>query len=1288
MHIARWMSGRGSALLAACAAMVVGTSAWAQELARPAPDHPAPIPLRDMPVADLTGGIIAWLDVPANTREEMFLTIPTEHHKDLTLFLQPVSLLHATHEVREYTTPTEFTVVDVGPEKTYTGSVNGIEGSRVAVSILPDGLFAAIFLPDGSTVWVQPLSEYLPGAPRDMHVIYAGDDSSCGGMCDVPAGYRPQADVEGVEPGADGYNPRGFCAGPLCAALLAIDADFLYYQARGNSSFNVRDRVAAIVNVVNHQYQRDVSITHELGTFVIRTTAGADPYTSNNSQTLLAQFRDHWNLFQLFTPRDVAHLFTGRTIDGSTIGRAYLGVVCNTGSAYGFSQSDFSTNFACVTDLTAHELGHNWDAEHCTCTNSTMNPNITCTNTFENSSNPNSITQITTYRAVQSCLEPRAGLPSNNMCTSATRITGNGNWSINTTNATTDGGNTSCGSQGAGERDVWWVLTTPVAGTVNLNTCGSSFDTILSVHTGCPGTNANLVVCNDDSANCSPTTRSFVSFTAAQGSTYYIRVAGFNGANGTAVLNVSAPTFGNNTCASGTSISNGSNVVGSLFNFSSTGSSTCGTTSGNPDAWYTFTAPCNGTLEVNTCGSHDWQGNTDTGVDTVVSLHTACVGSTTNQITCNDDATIPGCSQSGAVRDSRVTAVVSRGDIVRVRVSHFGTTGFGNGMFRVRASFTTDPEPPVINTIPNQSVNCGSAFTAPTPTLTIPACMTPVTWSLVTAPTGVTINASTGVVVWFNPVIGTHTITIRATNSAGNSTRTFTLTVNRIAPVITSFMPESGTCGTTYTGPTPVLANPACMNPITSWQLVSGPAGMLINTTTGVVSWGNPVVGNHTVTIRANNSAGNGQNSFTLTILPNIPNISAISNATIDCGSAYTGPTPTLTNPACMSPVTWSLDASPAGMTINPTTGVVSWPAPTVGNHTITIRATNSLSFGQRSWTLAVNRLAPAINAISNATIDCGSPYTGPTPVLSNPACMAPATWSLVSAPQGMSINPGTGVVSWAGPVIGAHTITIRATNSAGTADRTWTVTINQLLPVLNPIPDQTAACTDLFTLPAPTFTNPACMGPATVWQLGSSAPPGMTINPATGAVSWPNPVAGNYTNILIRVTNARGVFTVPWNLTITQSAPLIVPIPTQTHTLPAPYTGPAPLFTVPRCMAPALNWQLAAGSPAGMTINPATGVVSWPAPQVGSFLVRIRVTTAAGSHTFDWTLNVQDSVACDPDVNCDGNVDQDDVACLAQAVAGDLSCLCVDPDFNGDGNVDQDDIDALAQVVAGAPCP
>ncbi|MDX2131823.1 MAG: M36 family metallopeptidase [Planctomycetota bacterium] len=66
------------------------------------------------------------------------------------------------------------------------------------------------------------------------------------------------------------------------------------------------------------------------------------------------------------------------------------------------------------------------------------------------------------------------------------------------------------------------------------------------------------------------------------------------------------------------------------------------------------------------------------------------------------------------------------------------------------------------------------------------------------------------------------------------------------------------------------------------------------------------------------------------------------------------------------------------------------------------------------------------------------------------------------------------------------------------------------------------------------------------------------------------------------------------------------------------------------------------------------------------------------------------DSVPCNPDINADGNVDQDDIACLAQVIAGNSGCAdaSIDPDFNGDGNADQDDVAALEQVVGGQPCP
>jgi hypothetical protein len=87
----------------------------------------------------------------------------------------------------------------------------------------------------------------------------------------------------------------------------------------------------------------------------------------------------------------------------------------------------------------------------------------------------------------------------------------------------------------------------------------------------------------------------------------------------------------------------------------------------------------------------------------------------------------------------------------------------------------------------------------------------------------------------------------------------------------------------------------------------------------------------------------------------------------------------------------------------------------------------------------------------------------------------------------------------------------------------------------------------------------------------------------------------------------------------------------------------------------------------------------------------RFHVRGTSGSNLtlgFDLYAGGAGGPPCDPDVNQDGNVDQDDVSYLIGVVAGGPNPTGIDPDFNQDGNVDQDDVAALINVVAGGPCP
>jgi len=111
-------------------------------------------------------------------------------------------------------------------------------------------------------------------------------------------------------------------------------------------------------------------------------------YASSNAYALLQEFRTRWESGWLASKRRGAvHLLTGKDIDGSIIGIAYLDVMCESTPAdkyggkyeYGISQATQSS-LGCNVGLVMHELGHNAGSGHVS--GAVMNPWLTCSNTF------------------------------------------------------------------------------------------------------------------------------------------------------------------------------------------------------------------------------------------------------------------------------------------------------------------------------------------------------------------------------------------------------------------------------------------------------------------------------------------------------------------------------------------------------------------------------------------------------------------------------------------------------------------------------------------------------------------------------------------------------------------------------------------------------------------------------------------------------------------------------------------------------------------------------------------
>ncbi len=257
-------------------------------------------------------------------------------------------------QVRVQDASGELRTVPAPEPRTYRGTVLGLPDSSVAASLLDSGLLAMVRLGDGRLFFIQPPPADHAPLPRGAHLLYHASDLDlgpdfCGQHLSPP-------------PTTHGESDPAFEPGCFRRAELAFDADHEYYVASGSSVANVVANIDAVVNAVNDIYAHDVLIEHELTQVVVRS-AEPDPYTSFDPGTILGEFRNEWNTNQQGVPRDIAHLATGKEMDGNIIGLAWLSVVCH--PTYGYALTQFNLGFGGHVMVVAHEIGHNWSAPHC-----------------------------------------------------------------------------------------------------------------------------------------------------------------------------------------------------------------------------------------------------------------------------------------------------------------------------------------------------------------------------------------------------------------------------------------------------------------------------------------------------------------------------------------------------------------------------------------------------------------------------------------------------------------------------------------------------------------------------------------------------------------------------------------------------------------------------------------------------------------------------------------------------------------------------------------------------------
>ncbi len=239
----------------------------------------------------------------------------------------------------------------------YSGVVAGRQGAVLRVRIDDGSLEGLVITPD-QIYFLEPARRRQVSAQSDLTLAYRlsdirfSDELECG--FEIPEVGHEDRWIEGLraEPIADSL---GFGGAALREIEIRLFVDSHYFQRHGPDS---AIRVQTLVHSANAFYE-PLGITFRVAETSISLSRADDGLSDTlDAIDLLNEFSHSGSVGS----SDVAHLMTGRDLDGSTIGMAWRASLCDPNFAVGLSQDLLDPASRAV--LMAHELGHNIGAAH------------------------------------------------------------------------------------------------------------------------------------------------------------------------------------------------------------------------------------------------------------------------------------------------------------------------------------------------------------------------------------------------------------------------------------------------------------------------------------------------------------------------------------------------------------------------------------------------------------------------------------------------------------------------------------------------------------------------------------------------------------------------------------------------------------------------------------------------------------------------------------------------------------------------------------------------------------
>lgn len=309
-------------------------------------------------------------------------------------------------------------------------------------------------------------------------------------------------------------------------------------------------------------------------------------------------------------------------------------------------------------------------------------------------------------------------------------------------------------------------------------------------------------------------------------------------------------------------------------------------------------------------------------------------------------------------------------------------------------------------------------------------------------------------------------------------------------------------------------------------------------------------------------------------------------------------------------PSGYSASGLPAGLSINPFSGVISGTPSEMGTFAVPLAATNGGGTGTATLTLTIGNTPPAATApallvhaaLSGMVGASFSEYlfgTGGSP-----------SYAATGLPPGLSVDVTSGRISGTPTAAGVFPVAVSATNAVGTTGALVTVRIaaGPEVPVFSSAVAASGTVGQSFYYSLTASSSPGS-------YTATNPPPGLGFDISAKAIKGVPTAVGTYV-VPISATNAGGTGTAVLTITVKASA-----APAQLQiTSAAKLNGVVgTLFSSVLTASGNPTGFSASGLPPGLSLNPQTGYITGTPVAAGTSLVAITATD--GSATTGATL-------------------------------------------------------------------